>query len=328
VLGIELNPYAAELARVSVWIGEIQWMRKNGFDAARNPILRPLDTIECRDALVRFDELSNEWVEAGWPAADVIVGNPPFVGGKSMKRKVGIDQTAVIRKVYEGRIAPFADLVCYWFEKSRAIIVEGSASRSGFVATKAIAKNVNLAVLKKVARDTRIFNAWQNEPWVVDGAAVRVSLVCFAKTGAWIGDTVLDGESVATINPNLTSGQDTSSVARLKQNANSVFIGVQQSGPLEVDRAKAIDWLTQPLNPNGRTNGDVLSAYVTTEDIIGRPTEGYLIDFPLGLSESLASEYEQPFEYVTGVLYDPDRDGRPISFPQYRKVTEGQNSAW
>ena len=38
VLGIELNPYAAELARVSVWIGEIQWMRRNGFDAAKKPI--------------------------------------------------------------------------------------------------------------------------------------------------------------------------------------------------------------------------------------------------------------------------------------------------
>ena len=46
VLGIELNPYAAELARVSVWIGEIQWMRRNGFEASRNPILRSLNTIE------------------------------------------------------------------------------------------------------------------------------------------------------------------------------------------------------------------------------------------------------------------------------------------
>ena len=46
LLGIEINPYAAELARVSVWIGEIQWMQCNGFGIARNPILRPLDTIE------------------------------------------------------------------------------------------------------------------------------------------------------------------------------------------------------------------------------------------------------------------------------------------
>jgi len=35
LLGIEINPYAAELARVSVWIGEIQWMRRAGFDISR-----------------------------------------------------------------------------------------------------------------------------------------------------------------------------------------------------------------------------------------------------------------------------------------------------
>ena len=48
VKGIEINLYAAELARVSIWIGEIQWMRRNGFAEARDPILKPLDTIECR----------------------------------------------------------------------------------------------------------------------------------------------------------------------------------------------------------------------------------------------------------------------------------------
>ena len=56
VRGIEVNPYAAELARVSVWIGEIQWMRRNGSGEARNPILKPLDTIECRDAILTPDD--------------------------------------------------------------------------------------------------------------------------------------------------------------------------------------------------------------------------------------------------------------------------------
>jgi hypothetical protein len=43
VLGIELEPYAAELARVTVWIGEIQWMVRHGYEPAHNPILRNLD---------------------------------------------------------------------------------------------------------------------------------------------------------------------------------------------------------------------------------------------------------------------------------------------
>ena len=62
VLGIELNPYAAELARVSVWIGEIQWMRRNGFDAARNPILRP-----PRHHRVPRRGLSSSPIEGGGP---------------------------------------------------------------------------------------------------------------------------------------------------------------------------------------------------------------------------------------------------------------------
>src|SRR5205823_10908007 len=79
VNGIEINPFAAELARVSVWIGEIQWMREHGFDASRNPILKPLETIECRDAL-----LNEDGAEAEWPGADVIIGNPPFLGTQLM----------------------------------------------------------------------------------------------------------------------------------------------------------------------------------------------------------------------------------------------------
>ena len=62
--GIELNDYAAELARVVIWIAEIQWMKRHGFDVARNPILKPLDTIENRDALLA----DNGMKEAEWPS--------------------------------------------------------------------------------------------------------------------------------------------------------------------------------------------------------------------------------------------------------------------
>ncbi|HQT30430.1 MAG TPA: hypothetical protein PLE48_00850 [Thiobacillus sp.] len=88
VLGIELNPYAAELARVTVWIGEIQWMLAHGYALRRNPILQPLDHIENRDAVLAYrkiDSSSEIYCEPLWPAADAIFGNPPFLGG-SMKR--------------------------------------------------------------------------------------------------------------------------------------------------------------------------------------------------------------------------------------------------
>jgi hypothetical protein len=88
--GLEINSYAAELARVSVWIGEIQWMRRSGFDIGRQPILKPLTIIECRNAIINDDGSP-----AAWPKSDVIVGNPPYLGAKLMKRKLGVDATEI-----------------------------------------------------------------------------------------------------------------------------------------------------------------------------------------------------------------------------------------
>ena len=98
--GIEINAYAAELARVTVWIGEIQWMRRNGFREARDPILKPLETIECRDAILTPDNLEPEW-----PAADVVIGNPPFLGDKLQIRNGNLeDYASRLRRTYAGRL--------------------------------------------------------------------------------------------------------------------------------------------------------------------------------------------------------------------------------
>ena len=84
VKGIEINPYAAELARVSVWIGEIQWMRRNGFSGARDPILDPLDTIECRDAI-----LNPDGPEPDWPRSRCGDRQPPVSWRQAAAKLVG-----------------------------------------------------------------------------------------------------------------------------------------------------------------------------------------------------------------------------------------------
>ena len=98
VKGIEINPYAAELARVSVWIGEIQWMRHNGFAGSRDPILKPLDTIECRDAVP-----TPEGAEPKWPTAEVVVGNPPFLGSHRFRSILENSYTETLRESYQGQ---------------------------------------------------------------------------------------------------------------------------------------------------------------------------------------------------------------------------------
>ena len=113
VKGIEINPYAAELARVSVWIGEIQWMRRNGFSGAREPVLEPLETIECRDAI-----LGPDGGEPEWPQADAVIGNPPFLGGTMLRRSSGDAYFENLQRLYGARVHGDADLVCHWFDKA------------------------------------------------------------------------------------------------------------------------------------------------------------------------------------------------------------------
>ncbi len=184
VLGIELNPYAAELARVTVWIGEIQWMLAHGYALRRDPILQPLDHIECRDAVLLPSPSGGGAggggaTESEWPEADAIVGNPPFLGGSKKRGELGDDYFNALGSVYKDRVPGGADLVTYWFEKARAQIEAGKTQRAGLVATQAIRAGSNRKVLERILNTAPIFEAWSDEEWINNGAAVRVSLVCF-----------------------------------------------------------------------------------------------------------------------------------------------------
>ena len=155
VLGIELNEYAAELARLTVWIGELQWRIQQGYGFKTQPVLEPLDHIECRDAVLNADG-----TEAAWPKADAAVGNPPFVGDKKMRAELGDAYTEALRAAYKGRVPGGADLVCYWFEKARGQIEAGALQRAGLVATNSIRGGKNRDVLERVLKTTRISDAW------------------------------------------------------------------------------------------------------------------------------------------------------------------------
>jgi len=323
VKGIELNPYAAELARVSVWIGEIQWMKRNGFNVSRDPILKPLDNIECRNALINYDD-----TEAEWPDVDAIMGNPPFLGAKIMYRNMGREETDRIRALFAGRLSAFTDLVCYWFEKSHAMVTTGRTRRVGLVATKSIAKNTNLPIMKKICDDCVVFEAWSNEPWVIDGAAVRVSIVCFGSPTEPESSIKLNGAITTHINPDLSTGVDVTRARVLEANSDVCFVGIQKSGPLEIDGSVAREWAKQPINPNGQSNATALKPYWNGDDVVGRPRDRWIIDLPLDLSEQEASKYQTMFEYLKKAEYEVAKDKPLVSFPAYRTSTAGQNPNW
>ncbi|MCB1358270.1 MAG: class I SAM-dependent DNA methyltransferase [Maritimibacter sp.] len=320
VKGIELNPYAAELARVSVWIGEIQWMRRNGFEAAKNPILRSLGTIENRDAILNADG-----TETKWPEVDAIVGNPPFLGAKLMKRSLGISETEAIRAAFDGRLPGFTDLVCYWFEKGRAQIVEGRAKRVGLVATNSIAKNTNLPVMRRIVSDLTIFAAWSDEPWVVEGAAVRVAIVCFCAPNLAAGAALLNGVPVLSINPNLTTGTDLSAALPVAENRGRSMLGIQKSGPFDVYGETARRWLQLPANPNGLGNARVLRPYWNGDDLTARPRDVWFIDLPRSASEAHAALWEAPFLHLQSAPYDAN-DPDSLSLKQERQTARDDHA--
>jgi type II restriction/modification system DNA methylase subunit YeeA len=291
VCGIEINPYAAELARVSVWIGHIQWARRNGLPLPSDPILRPLHTIECRDAV-----LGPDGQPAPWPKADAIIGNPPFLGGNAMIGTLGEDYTARLRTAYAGRLPGGVDLVCYWFERAREELAAGRAQRVGLVATQAIRKGASRSVLDHIQADATIFEAWSNEPWNLDGADVRVSLVAFAKQHH--GSAMLDGAEVPTIHADLSGGGANLTTARgLAENMRLSFQGPVKVGPFDVDGAIARGWLAAPLNANGKANTDVVRPIMNTADITGRSSDTWIVDFA-SLSEADAAFYAAPFGHV------------------------------
>jgi hypothetical protein len=357
VLGIELNEYAAELARVTVWIGELQWRIEHGYDFKTNPVLEPLDHIECRDALLSFiaggtgsgaragpmpgphaskgaaksaptsappthQNLMEGGEDAGaapaismracgtgaiarrfateapWPKASVVIGNPPFLGDRKMIRELGEDYTFALRKAYEGRLPGGADLVCYWFEKARKAIETNGLGVAGLVSTNSIRGGANRKVLDAICETTRIFEAWSDEGWVNEGAAVRVSLVAF---GHATQAAQLDGVGVDAIAADLSpqkagDATDLTTATKLTQNANASFIGTQKNGPFDVSGELARQWLAQP-NPNGLSSATVLRPFVNGIGVTRRPEDVWVIDFDK-MSEADASLFEHPFAHA------------------------------
>ncbi|KVW96987.1 class I SAM-dependent DNA methyltransferase [Thiobacillus denitrificans] len=325
VLGIELNPYAAELARVTVWIGEIQWMLTHGYALRRNPILQPLDHIENRDAVLQIppsppltkggmDNVAQETSpfekgglrgisEPEWPDADAIVGNPPFLGGSKKRGELGSEYFNALNRVYKDRVPGGADLVTYWFEKARAQVEAGKAQRVGLVATQAIRAGSNRKVLERIVATAPIFEAWSDEPWINNGAAVRVSLVCFGDGK----ESSLDGKPVSTIHADLTAGGglDLTQAKPLAENSSVAFKGAEKNGAFDVPGETARQWLKLP-NPNGHANAKVVKPWKNGQDIAGRPSDTWVIDFGVSTTENEASLFETPFAHAL-VYVKPER---------------------
>ena len=293
MLGLEINPYAAELARTALWIGYIQWHQANGIHYRQTPILTPMDTIRQADAILADGDTANPR-ETPWPDAEFIIGNPPFLGGKLLRSQLGDEYVDALFGSYRGRVPAEADIVCYWFEKARALLQEGRAKRAGLLATQGIRGGANRRVLQRIKESGDVFFAWSDQPWVLDGAAVHTSIVGFDDGSELRRE--LDGMSVESINANLTGGADLTAARRLNENIGEAFQGPVKVGAFDISRELAIEMLSSP-NPHSKSNKDVLYPWLNGKDITDRPRGMWIIDFR-DMTQEQAALYEAPFEYV------------------------------
>ncbi|MBC7335698.1 MAG: class I SAM-dependent DNA methyltransferase, partial [Clostridia bacterium] len=261
-LGIEVNPRAAAIAELVLWIGHLQWHFRNRGVAPSEPILKAFHNIENRDAVLLWDGYPLPKVENGvetypnprrpkWPEADYIVGNPPFVGGKDIRARMGSAYAEALWKAHK-HMNDSADFVMYWWDRSADILLKPKSrlKRFGFVTTNSISQVFQRRVMEphlNAKRPLSLVMAIADHPWTKvtrDSAAVRIAMTV-AEVGKHDGrlmevtaeeavDTdspvILFDEKRGRINADLTVGVDLASVAELKSNDGISSRGVVLHG--------------------------------------------------------------------------------------------------
>jgi len=157
-LGLELNPRAAVIAELVLWIGWLRHRLANHPTAIGDPVLPTLTNINGGthggfDAVLRRTatgepDTANPMVP-DWPKADFIVGNPPFIGGKDIRAKLGGDYAEALWKA-NPRVPKSADFVMQWWDHAAWLLTRPGTMlrRFGFVTTNSITQTFSRRVIE------------------------------------------------------------------------------------------------------------------------------------------------------------------------------------
>jgi hypothetical protein len=216
--GIEIKPWAREIAELVLWIGFHQFWRAHHDVQPPEPILQDTGTLECRDAVLAWDEIRHdpkrdrpdptprithpvtgklvpdpkaklkymEYVNpraAEWPKADFIVGNPPYLGKGKQKDALGDGYVDALRHC-SPTLPDGIDYVMYWWNRAATLVAEGGCVRAGLITTNSIAQPFNRPVYNDArARGARVIWACPDHPWADEkgAAAVQVTMSVLAR---------------------------------------------------------------------------------------------------------------------------------------------------
>lgn len=259
-LGLEVNPRAAAIAELVLWLGYLQWHLRGG-GSLLDPILRNLGNVRTMDAVLEHGPERPKAYGTGterpdprqpaWPEADYIVGNPPFIGGKDIRARLGESYAAALWRAHP-QINRSADFVMYWWDHAADLLVRKGTrlKRFGFVTTNSITQAFSRRVIARRMsgpRPLHLAMAIPDHPWTKvtpDTAAVRIAMTVAAPgPGAGVlhrvtGEAALDSDqpriefesATGPINADLTRGADITRTVALRANAGLCSPGVKLHG--------------------------------------------------------------------------------------------------
>ncbi|WP_243020768.1 class I SAM-dependent DNA methyltransferase [Simplicispira sedimenti] len=334
-------------------------IRTRGHASVATPVVHNYGNIECRDALLAWDAQELAYDDAGrllsrwdgrtfkthpvtgeqvpdeaaqvpqwryvgarqaqWPQADFIVGNPPYLGARTIRQSLGAGYLDALRKAHSD-VPENADFVMYWWNKAAALVASQQCRQFGLITTNSLRQSFNRVVLEKfLDKGLSLTFAIPDHPWVdsSNGAAVRVAL-SVGRSGKHDGtlglvtaeEALAEGEfaievqeSLGHITPGLTIGIDVAAAPPLVANRGMSCVGYQLTGKgfvVDAGQAHALD--PQFGNANAR-----ITPLLTGRDITQENRGLFAID-SFGLSsDDLRTRYPAIYQW----LFDrvkPERD--------------------
>ncbi len=337
-LGLEINPRAAAIAELVLWIGYLQWhFRTRGAGLPPSPILRDFHNIECRDAVLAWDDVQFVMDAAGravsrwdgrtmkqhpvtgedvpderaqvplerylnprraeWPEADVVVGNPPFIGNKRMRFALGDGYVEALRGAWQ-EVPDIADFVMYWWHHAAQLVAQGKLSRFGFITTNSITQTFNRRIVQgALDAGLHLDFAIPDHPWVdsADGADVRIAMTVVA-VGQGEGrhqDVVAEREGkgegldvelagrFGAIHADLTVGANVAAAQSLRANIGLCFQGMNLVGKgfrLAFEDVRRLGYDPKRLPPEIKPHRNARDMMQGGEDCFVIDLFGYSVD--------------------------------------------------
>jgi SAM-dependent methyltransferase len=298
--GMDINPFAVELAKVTLTIAKKVAIDKLNLTERELPLDTLDQNIVCQDALF-----------TPWVKADAIIGNPPFLGGKHMRLSLGDEYIERVFKQFPD--VKDVDFCSYWFRLAHDNICRGerpkglastspfalTTGRVGLVGTNSISQGKSRkATLDYVTNEGgHIHEAISTQPWSGE-AKVHVSIVNWSYEQP--EQYFLDDQKVGFINSSLTTNSDVSKALKLQSNRNKSFQGIIPVGKgFYIDEKQAQLWISQDSK-----NRNVLKQSCSADDLTDNPhgnPSRWIIDFN-DMSLEDASDYKLPFEHLKNTV--------------------------